>query len=236
MNHWTKPIPNMSDQQYPQCLSLLQQGPAGFARAYPVIKQAAEEDNSDAQVQLGMIFEGLTLSHLPPPFLLMHNHELSAHWYKLAADSNNRDGLYHCGRLAYLGRLGENKKNLAPIYWNKAVELGSKKASFCLAKLYLRGEFVEQDLKCAYILASMSEDLPESAKLLGQIRSSLYPNFHELNSLSLSATSFAREFEVLKHEPRDKKSVHHESIAEKTSWDLIVEKLASTGTKHADEA
>jgi len=226
----------MSDQQYPQCLSLLQQGPAGFARAYPVIKQAAEEDNSDAQVQLGMMFEGLTLNHLVPPFSLMHNHDISAHWYKLAADSNNPDGVYHYGRVAYLGRLGENKKNLAPIYWNKAVELGSKKASYCLAKLYLRGEFVEQDLKCAYILASMSEDLSESATLLNLIRSSVYPNFHELNSLSASATSFALKFEVLKHEPHDKKAVHHDSIAEKTSWDLIVEKLASTSTKHTDEA
>jgi hypothetical protein len=226
----------MSDQQYPQCLSLMQQGPSGLATAYPLIKQAAEEDNSDAQVQLGMIFEGLTLAHLPAPFQLMHNHELSAQWYKLAADSENRDGLYHYGRIAYLGRLGENKKNLAPIYWNKAVELGSKKASYCLAKLYLRGEFVEQDLKCAYILASMSEDLSESAKLLRQIRAAVYPNFYELNTLSASATSFALKFEVLKNEPHDKKAVHHESIAEKTSWDLIVEKLASTHTKNTDEA
>lgn len=226
----------MSDQQYPQCLSLLQQGPSELAAAYAVIKQAAEEDNSDAQVQLGMIFEGLTLTHLPPPFQLMHNHELSAHWYKLAADGENRDGLYHYGRIAYLGRLGEKKKSLAPIYWNKAVELGSKKACFCLAKLYLRGEFVVQDLKCAYIMASLSKDLPESAMLLRQIRNSLYPNFPELDSLSLSATSFAQKFEVLKNETHDEKFGRHESIAEKTSWDLIVEKLASTGTKQPEEA
>ena len=226
----------MSDHEYPQCLSLLQQGPSGLATAYPIIKKAAEEDNSDAQVQLGMIFEGLTIAHLPAPFELMHNHELSAHWYKLAAESENRDGLYHYGRIAYLGRLGEKKKSLAPIYWNKAVELGSKKASFCLAKLYLRGEFVVQDLKCAYIMASLSKDLPESAKLLSQIRSSLYPNFHELDALSLSATSFALKFEVLKNDSHDEKSSQHDSIAEKTSWDLIVEKLASTATKHPDEA
>lgn len=225
----------MSDQQYPQCLSLLQQGPSGLATAYPVIIQAAEEDNSDAQVQLGKIFEGLTLTHLPPPFQLMHNHELSAHWYKLAADSNNRDGLYHYGRIAYLGRLGEKKKNLAMTYWNKAVELGSKKASFCLAKLYLRGEFVEQDLKCAYIMASLSKELPESATLLSQIRSSIYPNLHELESLRLSAISFAEKIEALNNKIHDEKSVHHESIAEKTSWELIVEKLASTGTKQPDE-
>jgi TPR repeat protein len=226
----------MSDQEYPQCLSLLQQGPSGLATAYPIIKKAAEEDNSDAQVQLGMIFEGLTISHLPGPFQLMHNHELSAHWYKLAAESENRDGLYHYGRIAYLGRLGEKKKSLAPIYWNKAVELGSKKASFCLAKLYLRGEFVVQDLKCAYILASLSKDLPESAKLLSQIRSSLYPNFHELDALSLSATSFALKFEALKNDSDYEKSSQHDSIAEKSSWDLIVDKLASTATKHPDEA
>jgi TPR repeat protein len=225
----------MIDEQYPQCLSLLQQGPSGLATAYPLVKQAAEEDNSDAQVQLGMIFEGLTLTHLPAPFHLMHNHELSAHWYKLAADSDNRDGLYHYGRIAYLGRLGEKKKSLAPIYWNKAVELGSKKAAFCLAKLYLRGEFVAQDLKCAYIMASLSKDIPESAKLLSQIRSSIYPNLHELESLSLSAASFERKFEVLKNETHDAKSVHHDSIAEKTSWELILEKLASTGIKHPDE-
>lgn len=226
----------MSDQQYPQCLSLLQQGPAGFARAYPVIKQAAEEDNSDAQVQLGMIFEGLTLSHLPPPFPLMHNHELSAHWYKLAADSNNRDGLYHYGRLAYLGRLGEHKKNLAPIYWNKAVELGSKKACYCLAKLYLRGEYVEQDINCSYILASQSDDLPESNILLIQIRNSLYPNLDAINRLTSYAASFATKLEKQKKEQQGEQEAHFEANGEKTSWDLIVEKLASTGTKHADEA
>jgi hypothetical protein len=226
----------MSDQEYPQCLSLLQQGPSGLATAYPIIKKAAEEDNSDAQVQLGMIFEGLTIAHLPAPFQLMHNHELSAHWYKLAAESENRDGLYHYGRIAYLGRLGEKKKSLAPIYWNKAVELGSKKASFCLAKLYLRGEFVVQDLKSAYMMASLSKDLPESAKLLNQIRSSLYPNFHELDDLSLSATSFALKFEALKNDSDYEKSSQHDSIAEKSSWDLIVDKLASTATKHPDEA
>ncbi len=226
----------MLDQQYPQCLSLLQQGPSGLATAYPIIKKAAEEDNSDAQVQLGMIFEGLTIAHLPAPFQLMHNHELSAHWYKLAAESENRDGLYHYGRIAYLGRLGEKKKSLAPIYWNKAVELGSKKASFCLAKLYLRGEFVVQDLKSAYMMASLSKDLPESAKLLNQIRSSLYPNFHELDDLSLSATSFALKFEALKNDSDYEKSSQHDSIAEKSSWDLIVDKLASTATKHPDEA
>jgi hypothetical protein len=143
--------------------------------------------------------------------------------------------LYHYGRIAYLGRLGEKKKSLAPIYWNKAVELGSKKAAFCLAKLYLRGEFVAQDLKCAYIMASLSKDIPESAKLLSQIRSSIYPNLHELESLSLSAASFERKFEVLKNETHDAKSVHHDSIAEKTSWELILEKLASTGIKHPDE-
>jgi hypothetical protein len=226
----------MSDQEYPKCLSLLQQGPSGLATAYPIIKKAAEEDNSDAQVQLGMIFEGLTIAHLPAPFQLMHNHELSAHWYKLAAESENRDGLYHYGRIAYLGRLGEKKKSLAPIYWNKAVELGSKKASFCLAKLYLRGEFVVQDLKSAYMMASLSKDLPESAKLLNQIRSSLYPNFHELDDLSLSATSFALKFEALKNDSDYEKSSQHDSIAEKSSWDLIVDKLASTATKHPDEA
>jgi hypothetical protein len=41
---------------------------------------------------------------------------------------------------------------------------------------------------------------------------------------------------MLKNESHDEKSSQHDSIAEKTSWDLIVEKLASTATKHPDEA
>lgn len=218
---------DLSETQYPQCLSLLQQGAAGFASAYPIIKQAAEEDNSDAQVRLGMIFEGLTLDRLPPPFSLMHNYEISAHWYKLAADGNNPDGLYHYGRLAYLGRLGEQNKNLATNYWSKAVEYGSKKSAFCLAKLYLRGEFVEQDLKCAYILASLSEELPESAKLLEQIKISLSPNFDAISSLSLSAKDFSKKFFELKQGRNAGQDQREETTGEKTSWDLIVAKLAS---------
>ena len=84
-------------------------------------------------------------------------------------------------------------------------------------------------------MASLSKELPESATLLSQIRSSIYPNLHELESLSLSAISFAEKIEALNNKIHDEKSVHHESIAEKTSWELIVEKLASTGTKQPDE-
>lgn len=218
----------MSDQQYPGCLSLLQQGPSGFAIAYPIIKQAAEEDNSDAQVQMGMLFEGLTLAHLPPPFPLMHNHEISAQWYKLAADNDNRDGLYHYGRIAYLGRLGEHKKSLAPIYWNKAVELGSKKACYCLAKLYLRGEYVEQDITCSYILASYSDNLPESKKLCIQIIQSLAPDFMAINRLTSHAAGFATKLEIQKEDQATEGELHLEMNGNKTAWDLIVQKLASS--------
>ena len=153
---------------------------------------------------------------------------------KTELSHNNPDGLYHFGRLAYLGRLGQQNKNLAPNYWSKAVEYGSKKSAFCLAKLYLRGEFVEQDLKCAYILASLSEELPESAKLLDQIKMSLSPNLNAISSLRLSAKNFSIKVSELKQGRNAGQVPREETTGEKTSWDLIVEKLASIRPDQSD--
>ena len=215
----------MGELMYQEVIMLMKRGPEGLFRGYPLLKKEAEEDNTDAQIQLGMIFEGLGCAHLGEPFSLMHNYQLAYQWYKIAADCNSPEGLYHCGRIAYLGRIGDADKRHAPAFWNKAVELGSRKSAFCLAKLYLRGEYVEQDIKQAYILCVFSRALPESEKLLNYIISSNLLDLGSLSYLNNAADKFVRKYEELKAGGIANPTILDDSggISE---WEMIVEKLS----------
>lgn len=216
----------MDDLTYNRTVNLMKSGPEGLFIAYQALKQAAEEDNTDAQIQLGMIFEGLACAHLGEPISLMNNFQLAYQWYKKAADCNSHEGFYHCGRIQYLGRIGDAEKKNSSASWNKAVELGSRKAAFCLAKLYLRGEFVEQDIKRAFILCSFSKDLPESERLLNQIISSRLLDLNSLSYLYGASEKFIQKHAELTTNAKPKRTATSSESAVINEWEVIVEKLS----------
>jgi TPR repeat protein len=209
----------IAEKFYRDGLSQLDLSPFNIVGGYNLVKESANLGHPGAQNRLGMIFEGLYRGKTPEPFSFMKNIKLASDWYKLSADQKYPEGIYNYARLIYLGKIEKYNRTLAVTLWQEAAELGSNKAAYCLAKVYLRGELVEQDIEVAYMLAFYSKSIPESRTLYQAIE-------NEFLSDALIETLRQSANKLIKNRnPEIFKKAEPDSWADKVAWDLIIEKI-----------
>lgn len=209
----------IAEKFYRSGISQLDLSPFNIVDGYNLIKESANLGHAGAQNRLGMIFEGLYRGKTPEPFSFMKNIKLASDWYKLSADQKYPEGIYNYARLIYLGKIEKYNRALAVTLWQEAAELGSNKAAYCLAKVYLRGEMVEQDIEVAYMLAIYSRSIPEARTLSEAIENQFLTN-ELIERLRESANKLSKN--------RDPKIFHKtepDSWADKVAWDLIIGKI-----------
>jgi hypothetical protein len=124
--------------------------PLDFSHALHWFHQAAEQDHSAAQNNVGaMIFNGMGTES---------NSAEAAKWYRKAADNGNVDAQFNLAK-CFLHGNGIEPDSVAAVYWlEKAIEQGHVEAICELGTLYRFGQGVEKNLiKAAelHVIAAM---------------------------------------------------------------------------------
>lgn len=97
-------------------------------------KEAVEEQDGDAQYQLGEYYNSREGKHFQP--------EKSLKWFELAAAQGNADAQYMLGNFCFGGIGVEENYSLAFSYYEKAALQGHADAANNLADMYFNGEGV----------------------------------------------------------------------------------------------
>ncbi len=191
---------NVSDSKVQKGLTWLKQGtPADLKQAYRLFEEAAENNNPDAEFNLGILYmngQGVPKSdkeaafwfrkaaekgHVIAQFNLaqiMHSgdgieHDLkeSAKWFGEAAKNGHVIAAYNLGVMYWHGRGVSKDYAKAVTYYQSAADRGHADAQSNLGLMYLDGEGVNRDVNRAINLLSSAAKSgnPSSTYTLGQI-------------------------------------------------------------------
>ncbi len=116
--------------------------PQNNEKAADLLKQAAEQENAEAQFHLGTIYyEGMGVPQ---------NNEKALYWYEQAAEQGYVMAQHYLGIKYDQGR-GVPQNNEKAFYWYKqAAEQGYTEAQYYLGLMYYEGEGVPQNNKKAF--------------------------------------------------------------------------------------
>src|SRR5437868_2908085 len=126
---------------YPLALKLLK--PLAYKEAVKWYRLSAEQGDSDAQYDLGLMYAG---GHGVPEDL-----KQAAAWYKKSADQGNASAQLNLGAAYYSGQGVAKDLKQALKYIRLSAQQGNGRAQFNLASLYTNGEGTPQDLARALI-------------------------------------------------------------------------------------
>ena len=101
----------------------------------------AEEDNADAQYNLGILYQkGLGVEKNPKTAFI---------WYKRASANGHTDAMYNLGIMYDKGRVIYRSPKDALKWWKKAAELGNASAQYNVAVEYFYGRTLGKDVPLA---------------------------------------------------------------------------------------
>ena len=125
------------------------------AEAVKWYRKAAEQGNTDAQFDLGVVTK---------------DDVEAVKWYRKAAEQGNAKAQFNLG-FCYEKGTGVAKDDVEAVKWyRKAAEQGQTNAQFCLASCLVEGKGVAQDLIEAYALLNLAgienEDAREARAML----------------------------------------------------------------------
>ncbi len=131
-----------------------------FKKAIGLWSALAKEGHAGSMTAMGLMYdrgEGVLL-----------NSREAVMWFRLAAEGDDKDGMYHLGRMLAQGRGGTQHVATAATWLQKAADLGQHDAQYLLAVLYERGEGVVQNDSTAaawYSLAAAGHNVEAQARL-----------------------------------------------------------------------
>ncbi len=131
-----------------------------FKKAIGLWSALAKEGHAGSMTAMGLMYdrgEGVLL-----------NSKEAVMWFRLAAEGDDKDGMYHLGRMLAQGRGGTQHVATAATWLQKAADLGQHDAQYLLAVLYERGEGVVQNDSTAaawYSLAAAGHNVEAQARL-----------------------------------------------------------------------
>ena len=123
-------------------------------RAINYWKTGAEKGNADCQASMGLVCQA---GERIPGGVKADPAE-AAKWYKLAADQNQQEAIFHLAQL-YLWGEGVKKDSVEAAKWfGKGAEAGNPDAQWMLGMCYHKGAGIEKDNVQAYALISAAID------------------------------------------------------------------------------
>ena len=144
-------------------------GPQGYEQAVMLLRKAAEQGNSDAQSDLGFLYDegwGVT-----------QDHALAVKWYRKAADQGNVYAQITLGNKYDSGRDVPKNDTQAVQWYRKAARLGDDEAQYFLSTKYAKGDGVAKDPVQAKAWERKADEqkkkvfgIPESIRLSNNLR------------------------------------------------------------------
>jgi TPR repeat protein len=131
--------------------------------ALPLFRQAAEEGEERAMVELGNLYEDG--SGVP------QDYSEAARWFRVAADRGNTTGMLRIGSMYYTGKGVPQNYALAAEWFRRASDSGDPRGEFDLGMMYERGHGVTKDPDAAEQFYRQSAKLgnEEAIKRLARI-------------------------------------------------------------------
>lgn len=116
--------------------------------AFKIYKEAADLGHSDAQCQIGGLYER--------GYGVEQNHETAAHYYKLASDQENERAKFLLAD-CHMNGIGVNKNVTEALkLFHQAANLGNGNSQLILAVRYRHGDELPIDYLKAYLYADMA--------------------------------------------------------------------------------
>jgi TPR repeat protein len=128
-------------------------------------RKGAEAGDADCQTAMGMIYQA---GERIPGGVAADPVEATK-WYRMAADQNHGEAIYHLANMNARGMGIEKNEKEAVRWYRKGAELGNADCIWAVGRCYLRGIGVEVDSVTAYALFSASLDgieFPEQKKAM----------------------------------------------------------------------
>lgn len=130
-----------------------------YHQAFPLLKEAAEKGNADAQYSLGIYFRAGFIGDKDPD---------QAHdWFLKAAEQEHSEGKYYIA-LIYISSNEQDKQKIAIDLFHDLAQIKHSKASFELGKCYQEGIGVVKNIDSAkhyYVIAAEKGSAPAMNKL-----------------------------------------------------------------------
>lgn len=124
-----------SDNLYQQGMDMLAE--KNYHEAYLFLLQAANDDNSNAQNELGFLYqEGRGVNK---------NYEAALKWYSKSAEQGNTEAIKNKARMHHLGMGMEPDYEKAFLLYSQAARLGNAHAISNIGNLFHEGKGVQQD-------------------------------------------------------------------------------------------
>jgi TPR repeat protein len=143
-----------------------------FAKAIDCWRKGAEAGDADCQTSMGMVYQAGDRI----PTGIEADPAEAAKWYRMAAEQDNTEAIWHLAGLYARGIGVEQNDEEALVWLRRGAELGSGDCIWGLGRCYLKGEGVTVDSVMAYALMSACLDgihFPEQKKAITAKRDEL---------------------------------------------------------------
>jgi TPR repeat protein len=141
-------------------------------KAMGFFRKGADLGNSDSQCSLGMFYQ----AGEKIPGGVKADPAEARRWYRMAAEQNHQEAIFHLGQLMMFGQGGDADPVEAAAWFRKGSELGNPEAQWSLGQCYFEGKGVKKDLVQAYALyaaAAEGVENPDQKKGMGERRDKL---------------------------------------------------------------